>query len=133
MDLLNYFLFTITLLFAFLRRALYGITTSGPKAMLLQHLHLWEIKSEKKVATFRTWNLFWKQKNFMQDHVKITVCRLDVIKETTWPVQLLAGISEPESFDPSHERISINILHKMTKNESPAVSDETAPWQHHFS
>lgn len=30
MDLLNYFLFTITSLFAFLRTTLYGVATSGP-------------------------------------------------------------------------------------------------------
>jgi len=31
MDLLNYFLFTITLLFAVLRTTLYGFTVSGPR------------------------------------------------------------------------------------------------------
>lgn len=67
MDLLNYFLFTITLLFAFLRTSLYGIATSE-KAMVLQHL-VQKISLEKKLAAFMTSNMDLKENTLL-----ITVC-----------------------------------------------------------
>lgn len=55
-----------------------------------------------------------------------------LLKKSTWPLKLLALISEPESFDQFYKRISINILREMTNSESPVVPEQIAPWHLHF-